>query len=807
VHSVEEADNTIFLKMELVEGRTLTELIPAKGFPVDQLLKLAIPLADAVSAAHTRGITHRDLKPANVMVASDGRLKVLDFGLAKLREDAKVLDGSVTALSPQPLTGEGRIVGTITYMSPEQAEGKPIDHRSDIFSLGVMLYEMATGERPFKGDTEVSTLSAILRDTPRPVTDIQPALPRDLAKIIRRLLTKDPEHRFQSAKDLRNELEELKQDLDSGDSLPAAAPAAAQRPSGRPVWLWPTAGLVFVAAVALAWYVISSSGSDAPASAALQVNFTHLTSGVDVETNPSLSPDGKWIVYASGGDIHLQNVTSQVPFANLTKDEPAIDSQPAFSPDGEQIAFRSARGGGGIFVMTRTGESVRRLTDRGFDPAWTPDGRFVVFATATTVDPDSRVSVSEGWKVEVATNQITAGDFMQPAVSPKAERVAYWSLPVTPTPPLEFSGNNRDLWTMRLDGTDPVRVTDDAATDWSPVWSHDGAFLYFASDRGGSMNLWRIAIDESSGRVRGQPEAVTTPSTWLGMISRSGDGRVFAYAAYDFTRNIARIGFDPVKGAVTGDRTAVTTGTVDWTRPDPSPDGSLVLFLSYHRQEDVYISRADGSGRRPLTNDVDKDRLPRWSPDGTQIAFYSNRGGAFSLWTINPDGGGRRQRVNMNASVIYPLWSPDGRSLMATQLASRRNYLFTLGDQVLTAPTETLPPHPSGRSFSAWAWSSDGLKIVGTTGGISGELSVYSLDTKTYTDIVAGSTPVWLGDNRRLIYASGPRIYIVDTVTKVSREVLADAETLADPRLTRDNRTLFFTHGTIGADIWLMTVK
>ena len=196
--------------MELVQGRPLTELIPPGGLPVDRLLQLAIPLADAISAAHAHGITHRDLKPGNVLVTSDGRVKVLDFGLAKLADSASGPLTGVSELATKRLTAAGFIVGTVEYMSPEQAEGKPVDHRSDLFALGILLYELATGERPFKGDSSVSVLSAILKDTPPTVTDRRPDLPRELARVIRRCLEKDPERRLQTAIDLRNELEEIK---------------------------------------------------------------------------------------------------------------------------------------------------------------------------------------------------------------------------------------------------------------------------------------------------------------------------------------------------------------------------------------------------------------------------------------------------------------------------------------------------------------------------------------------------------------------------------------------------------------------
>jgi serine/threonine protein kinase len=203
IYSVEEADDVLFLTMELVDGKPLTELIVTGGLLLARVLSLAIPLADALSAAHQKGITHRDLKPANVMITVDGRVKVLDFGLAKL-VDPSPLDLAGSLLPTAALTGEGHIVGTVAYMSPEQAEGKPVDPRSDLFSLGTLLYELATGERPFTGDTSASVIAAIIKDTPRAVTEVNPALPREMARIIRHCLTKDPMRRYQSAIEVRN---------------------------------------------------------------------------------------------------------------------------------------------------------------------------------------------------------------------------------------------------------------------------------------------------------------------------------------------------------------------------------------------------------------------------------------------------------------------------------------------------------------------------------------------------------------------------------------------------------------------------
>ena len=215
VFSVEQAQGIHFITMQLVRGKTLTELLPKSGFPLNQFFDIAIPLADAVAAAHQEGITHRDLKPDNMMMGDDGRVKVLDFGLAKPTSGFMHGDAE-SALPTVAKTAEGAIVGTLNYMSPEQAQGKTVDARSDIFSLGVVLYEMLTGRRPFGGDTPAEVLSSIIKDTPPSVAEARPEVPRELSKIVQRCLAKEPTRRLQSVLDVRNELEELKADLSGG---------------------------------------------------------------------------------------------------------------------------------------------------------------------------------------------------------------------------------------------------------------------------------------------------------------------------------------------------------------------------------------------------------------------------------------------------------------------------------------------------------------------------------------------------------------------------------------------------------------
>ena len=216
--SVEEADGVHFLTMELVEGKRLDEIIPASGLGLDRLFSIAVPLGEALAVAHDKGILHRDLKPANIMVSDDERVKILDFGLAKLLQ-SETPGVEATLLQTEALTQAGMVVGTVPYMSPEQIEGKPVDHRTDIFSLGVVFYEMATGQRPFTGESSPALMSSILKDLPRTVTEMRDDLPRHLGRIVQRCLEKDPERRFQTMKDVRNELESLSQETKSEDAV------------------------------------------------------------------------------------------------------------------------------------------------------------------------------------------------------------------------------------------------------------------------------------------------------------------------------------------------------------------------------------------------------------------------------------------------------------------------------------------------------------------------------------------------------------------------------------------------------------
>jgi predicted Ser/Thr protein kinase len=394
IYSVEEADGLPFLTMELIEGHPLSEAIPSGGMTPEKLLKIGVAVSDAIAAAHLRGITHRDLKPANVMLADDGRVKVLDFGLAKLREEGAPAPDDVTRLpASSTLTGEGRILGTVAYMSPEQAEGKAVDPRSDIFSLGVMLHEMATGDRPFKGDTNVSIISAILKDTPSTITDLNPRLPTGLARIVRRCLAKDPSRRYQTATDLRNDLEELKQEFDSGATQTSVAAAPAGRPQSRSRvrsgglrtgLIMGVVGLAFAG-----WMVVRSTHKAAPDAGTQPFaaeRFTRLTTSGNASL-AALSPDGRYVVHVKSEDGSSSLWIRQTATASETQIAPPSSSRydgVTFSPDGNFVYYviygPTGAGVGSLFKIPALGGMPTKLVediDGGI--TFSPDGKRFAF--------------------------------------------------------------------------------------------------------------------------------------------------------------------------------------------------------------------------------------------------------------------------------------------------------------------------------------------------------------------------------------------------------------------------------------------
>jgi len=401
IHDFGRDGGIAYAVTELLEGDTLRTRLQASALPLRKVAEYGVQIARGLAAAHDRDIVHRDLKPDNVFVTRDGQVKIFDFGLAKAQSVQR--SGSETD-SPTLFAGTnpGMVMGTAAYMSPEQVRGHEVDHRSDIFSFGSVLYEMVTGQRAFHGESVADTMSAILHSEPPVLSTHTPFLPPALARIVRRCLEKDREARFQSARDLAFDLEDLTTS-GSGASSPAASST-----SGRIRWWAALAGIALVAVGLAVGFAAARYTITPTAVPRLTPRFQQLTDVPRAETSPRLSFDGRTLLFvrrATGNaDIYLQRVGGHNPI-DITRDCAQADTAPAFSPDGDRVPFRSECEGGGIFVMGATGESRNRVTDFGYDPSWSPDGRRLVVATEGVADPLNRFIDSELWIVDISTGE------------------------------------------------------------------------------------------------------------------------------------------------------------------------------------------------------------------------------------------------------------------------------------------------------------------------------------------------------------------------------------------------------------------
>jgi Tol biopolymer transport system component len=661
IHSVEEDAGLLFLTLELVEGQTLDACIPAGGLPPDRLLAWAIPLADAVGAAHQRGITHRDLKPANVMISADGRLKVLDFGLAKLKEDSMLAAGS---LPTQELTGEGRIVGTVAYMSPEQAEGKPVDSRSDVFSLGVLLYEMATAERPFKGETQVSLLSAILKDTPSSISDLKRGLPRDLARIVRRCLSKDPEDRYQTAKDLRNDLRALKEDLASGElSAPPVAPAASvaapARTSGRKGLLI-AAAVGFVALVgAAAYWRMSAGSSGSPVvrpfdSVSLNRLTTTGTAGL-----AAISDDGRYVAYVVTEDGKAGLWLRQVATSSNVQIVPSADVRytgVSFSPDGSHVYYSFYPAGENLGVLYQVpvlgGGARRVMDDVDGEISFEPGGRRFAFVRGYPDRQESAVMVAdaEGANPKPLATRRAPNRFLLQSLawSPDGRAIA---VPADRSQDLQsevvlVDAASGDLRTL---GTHAWRRITHVA------WLPDGqALLVNGQEAAGeaSSQIWLMSVPD--GEVR---RVTNDLSTYAG-LSLSADGKTFVSVRNELRARIwvlDSVGREDARAITTGAAADEGVQGMSWT-----PDGRLVFTSAAGGNSDIWVMDADGRNRVQLTSDPAHDTWPGITADGRQIIFVSERGGARGVWVMRIDGGEQRR---LGSAIVgpRPSLSADGR--------------------------------------------------------------------------------------------------------------------------------------------------
>jgi Tol biopolymer transport system component len=806
LYGLEHLDGRHVLVMEMVEGEDLSERLGRGAVPVDEALGIAMQIAEALEAAHEKGIVHRDLKPANVKVTPAGVVKVLDFGLAKALDPA-LASGSAANPATSPTmattTQAGLILGTAAYMAPEQARGSAVDKRADIWAFGVVLFEMLTGRRLFAGATVSDTLAAVLRqeiDWRELPGDTPPAVRRLLA----RCLARDRTSRLRDIGDARLDLEEPW----SGREPTAEAAAAPSRPLAGVL----AAGLAG-AALTLGVVLLVRPGGRVPRAAA-QPTFRQVTILPGGELTPAISPDGESFVYAKTAngdlDLFLQRVDGSNPI-ELTADCREDDRDPAFSPDGRRIAYRSDCGGGGIFVMGATGESARRATDFGYMPSWSPDGREVVVATERPGLPTARPSVSHLWAVNVETGVkrlVTEHDAMHPSWSPDGSRIAFWGL--------RGDTPQRDLWTVAADGSQTaadaaVPVTDDPPLDWNPVWAPDGRSLYFSSTRGGTFNLWRIAVEPASGHPEGAPAPVTAPTSWAGWISVSRDGRRLLFVDRNARTAILRAPLAAGGRGLAGPLQEVPLGSFEVHNEfDLSPDGESVIFATAGLPQNLFVVRGDGSGLRQLTDGAHRDRQAAWSPDGSWIVFQTDRFRS-QFARVRPDGSGLRELATGLATGWHPTWSSDGRRIAAS--APNGGFLIDPEASSPEAASTFLPAAGDGFVFWPSSWSPDDRVLAGTLyrDGAPAGIGTLSLAEGRHARLAApdgASRPQFLSEGRHLLAASPDRLVLLDTRGAPAADLAAarPGHRFTYAAVSADRRWVSVFDAADESDVWLATI-
>lgn len=734
IHDFGREGEIAYAVTELLEGETLRERLLRDRPTWRRSAEIAAGMADALAAAHAHHIVHRDLKPENVFLTSDGRVKVLDFGLAKVVEP--ILPDASTLTSPHS-TSEGHLVGTVSYMSPEQARGLTVDSKSDIFSLGCVLYEMLGGRRPFDRPTIADTISAILHEEPAPLENVAPTPPPPaLVAIVSRCLEKEAAERFHSAHDLALALRSL-----SGGSGEAARPRVKTRNRRRPGRAEAIAGVSILAAAAafgLAWRAFRSS--DAPPDT---WTSHQLTSSPGLETEPAVSPDGRYVAFSSDAagtaGIWVADASGGEPLQLTdrpgTGETPSWDINPVWLPDGRSLLFSSDRSGRrGIWRIPALGGSPSLVVEDADDPAVSRDGSTLAF---TREGPSGQKRIWIGpLESPMSARALTTDtdglwDHSDPTFSPDGKRICY--------------SDFRDLWTVDLARGRPCRLTSDGAFDSEPVYSADGSAVYFASRRERVGAIWRVP---ASG---GSPRRVTSGTGPESSPSFSADGQTLSYSTYrrnsdvlivDRLRNAThRVGgelrdetpaMEPDGSAVvfTSDRlgpsdlwlqplragrpegalrrlTDLTEGGP--ATPDYSPDGRFIAFFRAVRGErDIWLLSSTGGAPQPFVSGPGPDIHPSYSPDGTRLAFVSGRSGTENVWIVGLEDGAPAgapwQLTKGPRAERFPTWSPDG-----TRIA------FLRGDELWIV--EARAGAISGKTpirglFSNAIWETDGASIV-----------------------------------------------------------------------------------------------
>ena len=741
------------------------------------------------------------MKPANIIVTPEGLVKVLDFGLAKL-SSAAPHDRDAIPDARRRHARDGIILGTAAYMCPEQASGRDLDKRTDIFSLGVVVYELLAGRRPFRGASHVETMHAIINDSPPPLSQ-----PPELQDILDKTLAKDPKDRYQHAGDVALDLRRCLQ------RPPQALRTSSGAVGGRRLpWV---AAAVSLLALPGAWWAghrVAPAVEPAAAPAAFEaVSITPFTTNLGYNGEATIAPDNQTIAYVSDRtgrfDIFLRQIGTSADIA-LTNDQ-GDNIQPAFSPDGRQIAFVSSRAGGteifypgfdnpmmggDIWVMPALGGTPRRIAKDGNSPSWSPDGTKIVF-----VRPRIglfEVAASGGDVREIKTS---ARGHSNPAYSSDSRWVF-------------FEDSDRGINAVPVTGGAFQRI----ATGRHPVWDASSqAVIYSDSKEGNNHSLWSVPFSTTEGKPSGTPRALTIGRgrDWQPAVSK--DGKLVAYTAIQIAFNLESVPFDAEAGRVLGSARVWTTGNQVSYFMRFSPDGQSVAFES-SRGAGRHIWRVDiGADPVQLTSDPKfEETFPQWSPDGATIAFARHPAQSptqRSLWLMDTDGANPRQILEGN---VLTRWLPDGSGLVYQNL---ENLIFfydlTNGRSrpIATQPDVVTMHTPS--SDAKWI-------VYQSTSKGSGNVDVHAVGLDGGQPRVVASTlrqdyhPFfspsgrWVyfqPDHKNLYRVPGPaQDWKPADPVKITDFPEPAGLLLEDPQISRDGKQLLYSRGRVTGDIWIL---
>jgi len=714
IYGLEQSSGVRALVMELVEGEDLSQRIARGPIPLDEALPIARQIAEALEIAHEQGIVHRDLKPANIKIRPDGVAKVLDFGLAK----AAAGIGPAPDLSQSPTVTyadrtEGILLGTVAYMSPEQARGRPVDRRADIWAFGCVLYEMLAGRQAFGGDTLSDAIGAVLHTEPN-WHALSEDVPTALRRLLRRCLEKDPKRRLRDVGDARADLD----DVLSGAGEPGASAPIQASPRGAAGWT--VAGVLAAVLVAVALWGWTRAGSTRSAAPTLS-RAVRLTTGAALEFGAAISPDGKWVAHfsnvrgpmdlwvkfvAGGEAVNLTATTtlelpSRVDIGGL-----------AISPDGTSIAFDAGATKGtasNLFdswvIPAPVGGVPRKMVERGRSLRWSPDGTKIAYVRAGASAGDSLfVADADGTNAREIVPTKGGMHVHWPSWSHDSQYIYFnYSVSTVNSEPAE-------IYRVPASGgpLEPVVQTSRRAIFPLPV--PDGTGVIFAANPFTvDLGLWWKPLANLSEA----PRQLTAGLGEYGELSISADGSALVATFLELRQSLVSV---PLRPATDG-RAALRmltdefSGDVD---PTFSPQGDRLVFSSSRSgSRNLWTARSDATDARPLTSGSALDELPSFSPDGRQIAFVSDRGGQRGIWAMNADGGAARSLVKAQVLDV-PTWSADGREIAYSAPVGATPGLWVVS--VDSGATRQLPT-PGAGTRPAWSPRGDVIAYIEATPG------------------------------------------------------------------------------------------